>query len=70
MIKAVSRLLGRLPETPLELDWMKRGGWLGRTLPTDVPAAPRKSQIEALADATNRLGEQPLAAEYGEPERM
>jgi predicted O-methyltransferase YrrM len=67
MIKAVSRLLGRLPETALELDWMKRGGWLGRTLPTDVPAAPRKSQIEALADATNRLGEQPLAAEYGEP---
>jgi predicted O-methyltransferase YrrM len=46
---------------------LKRGGWLGRALPNHVPAAPRKSQIEAIAEATNRLGEQPLAAEYGEP---
>jgi predicted O-methyltransferase YrrM len=45
--------------------WVKRGGTL--EIPNKIPAAPRKQEIEATAKATNQLGAQKLAGEYGQP---
>ena len=56
-----------MPGAQLSLAWLKSGGWLGAHLTGDVPEAPRKAHIEAMAAATNALGPQRLAAEYGEP---
>jgi predicted O-methyltransferase YrrM len=63
---SLRRLFGLPPITTLELRWVKRGGWLGEHLTGRVPHAPRKPHIEAAAAATNALGPQPLAHEYGE----
>jgi predicted O-methyltransferase YrrM len=67
MLTTILKALGRPGGSALNLRWVKRGGWLGRTLRETVPPAPRKRTIEAIADATNALGAQRLAAEYGEP---
>jgi predicted O-methyltransferase YrrM len=66
MITALARLLDLQPRTHLNLRWLKRDGWLGRHLSGHVPRAPYKHRIESAAQATNGLGPQPLAAEYGE----
>src|SRR5688500_9288390 len=66
MLTPLRQLMGRSPFTYLELRWLKRGGWLGTHLNKRVPHAPRKQQIESAAEATNRLGPQRLAEEYGE----
>lgn len=66
MLPSLRRLLGLSPATPLKLRWLKRRGWLGAHLTGRVPHAPRKPQIEAAAEATNALGPQRLAVEYGE----
>jgi predicted O-methyltransferase YrrM len=66
VITALRRLLGLQPLTHLNLRWVKRGGWLGRHLIANIPHAPRKQEIETAAHATNTLGPQHLAAEYGE----
>jgi predicted O-methyltransferase YrrM len=66
MITALRRLFGVHSLTHLDLRWLKRGGWLGGHLPSQVPHAPRKEEIESVAHATNTLGPQQLAAEYGE----
>jgi predicted O-methyltransferase YrrM len=50
----------------LDLRWMKRCGWLGTHLVDTIPAAPRKRDVEAAASATDKLGAQRLASEYGE----
>jgi predicted O-methyltransferase YrrM len=65
----LSRLMRRhvkTPDTKLSLVWLKTGGWLGAHLRDTVPQAPKKEQIEVAAEATNRLGPQRLADEYGE----
>jgi predicted O-methyltransferase YrrM len=54
------------PGSRLGLRWVKRAGWLGTELPERVPAAPQKRRIEAAAEATNSLGPQHVAEEYGE----
>jgi predicted O-methyltransferase YrrM len=66
MLKRLVRAFGAPPQTRLSLTWVKTGGWLGTHLGDSVPHAPRKQQIETAADATNRLGPQRLADEYGE----
>ena len=66
MLKALRRVLRRSSDTHLELQWLRRGGWLGGRLTGVVPAAPRKRDIERAAGTTNELGAQKLAAEYGE----
>lgn len=66
MLVFVRRLLGRSPVTTLKLRWRKRDGWLATHLTERIPHAPRKAEIEAAAEATNSLGPQPLADEYGE----
>jgi predicted O-methyltransferase YrrM len=66
MLTSVRRLFGLHPSTHLELRWLKRSGWLGRHLDANIPHAPRKHEIESAARATNQLGPQQLAAEYGE----
>jgi predicted O-methyltransferase YrrM len=60
------RVLGLSTGTPLNLRWVKRGAWLADHLAEIVPQAPWKGQIERTANATNRLGSQKLADEYGE----
>jgi hypothetical protein len=67
MQSRLMRFIGRAPQTQLSLAWLKRGGWLGAHLTGHVPQAPRKRYIEAVVDATNQLGPQRLAGEYGEP---
>jgi predicted O-methyltransferase YrrM len=37
-------------------------------LPRKLPAAPRKAEIEAIAETTNGIGAQPLAPEYDLPD--
>jgi predicted O-methyltransferase YrrM len=66
MLTPLRRLIGLPPVTHLNLRWIKTGGWLGRHLKNVVPHAPRKQHIEAAAQATDRLGPQLLADEYGE----
>jgi predicted O-methyltransferase YrrM len=61
------RFMRGAPQTQLSLAWLKAGGWLSDHLTGSVPQAPRKRHIEAVADATERLGPQKLADEYGEP---
>ena len=61
------RLFRRVPQTQVSLAWLKVGGWLGAHLTGSVPHAPRKRHIEAVAVATDQLGPQRLADEYGEP---
>jgi predicted O-methyltransferase YrrM len=61
------RFMRRAPHTPLSLEWLNAGGWLGTHLTGSVPEAPRKRHVEAVAKATERLGPQRLADEYGEP---
>lgn len=61
-----SHLTDRLLGVRLHTRWRKKGGWLGEYLPTRVPRAPRKRDIEAAAQRTNQLGDQRLADEYGE----
>ena len=61
------RLFRRVPQTQVSLAWLKVAGWLGAHLTGSVPQAPRKRHIEAVAVATDQLGPQPLADEYGEP---
>ncbi|WIM88709.1 class I SAM-dependent methyltransferase [Candidatus Mycobacterium wuenschmannii] len=39
-------------------------------LPRRLPAAPRKAEIEAIAETTNAIGAQPLAPEYDLPDRF
>jgi predicted O-methyltransferase YrrM len=60
--------LGLSSGSALQIRSVKRGGWLGTTLPERLRPAPRKREIEAAARATNELGPQKLAAEYGEPD--
>jgi predicted O-methyltransferase YrrM len=67
MLGRLRHLIGRTPQTQLSLSWLKAGGWLGTHLKDSVPEAPCKGQIEALAEATDRLGPQKLAEEYCEP---
>ena len=43
-------------KTQLSLAWLKTGGWLGAHLTGSVPQALRKRHIEAMAEATERLG--------------
>lgn len=50
----------------LELRWIKRGGRIA-DLPRRLPRAARKSEIEASAQATEKLGALPLAEAYGQP---
>ena len=66
MLTSLRRVFRRRPVTRLELRWVKRGGWLGDHLTGEVPGAPRRDHIESLAAATNTLGPQRLADEYGE----
>jgi predicted O-methyltransferase YrrM len=66
MLNTLRRTFGRTTGSQLDLRWKKRGGWLSTSLVDRVPAAPRKQDIEALAAATNRLGPQRLAPQYGE----
>ncbi len=66
MFRALRKLLGPTSTSPLDLRWKKHGGWLAASLVATVPPAPRKTAIEAAACATNELGAQPLASEYGE----
>lgn len=61
------RLFRPAGRTQLSLTWLKPGGWLGAHLTGSVPHAPRKRRIEAMAEATERLGPQRLADSYGEP---
>ena len=61
------RLMRWARKTQLSLAWLKAGGWLGAHLTGSVPQALRKRHIEAMAEATERLGPQRLADEYGEP---
>jgi predicted O-methyltransferase YrrM len=68
MLRRLARRIVRgTPQAPLPLEWLKAGGWLGTHLTGSVPEAPRKAHIEARAAATNRMGPQRLADEYGEP---
>jgi predicted O-methyltransferase YrrM len=67
MQSRLMRLIGQAPQTQLSLAWLKSGGWLGAHLTGHVPQGPHKRHIEAVADATNHLGPQRLADEYGEP---
>jgi predicted O-methyltransferase YrrM len=67
MQSRLMRLFRPAPQTQLSLAWLKTGGWLGAHLTDSVPHTSRKREIEALADATDRLGPQRLADEYGEP---
>lgn len=66
MLSRLVRAFAPAPQTRLSLTWLKKGGWLGTHLGDSVPQAPRKDHIEAVAEATNRLGPQRLADEYGE----
>jgi len=66
MLTSLRRIFSSTSGSTLDLRWKKRGGWLGRSLVDTVPAAPRKKEIEAIARATNELGAQRLAVEYGE----
>lgn len=68
MLTTLLKALGVSSGSTLNLRWVKHGGWLGRSLPGTVPPAPRKRDIEATAQATNELGAQTLAVEYGEPD--
>ena len=61
------RFFRRAPQMQVSLAWLKVGGWLGAHLTGSVPQAPRKRHIEAVAVATDQLGPQRLADEYGEP---
>ena len=61
------RLMRWARKTQLSLAWLKTGGWLGAHLTGSVPQALRKRHIEAMAEATERLGPQRLADESGEP---
>jgi predicted O-methyltransferase YrrM len=66
-VTGIQQLFGLAPRTRLRLQWIKSGGWLGRHFDGVVPQAPGKRRIEAAAQATNALGAQKLADEYGEP---
>ena len=50
----------------LELEWKRRGGWLGAHLPEAMPAFPKMRNIERRAMSTSRLGDFPLHESYGE----
>jgi predicted O-methyltransferase YrrM len=52
---------------PMKLWGKSRTARLAR-LPRKLPAAPRKAEIEAIAETTNRIGPQPLAPEYDLPD--
>jgi predicted O-methyltransferase YrrM len=67
MQMGLMRLFRGAPRTQLSLEWLKAGGWLSAHLTGSVPQTPRKQHIETLAEATDRLGPQRLADEYGEP---
>ena len=67
MLAFVDRMRFGPPRTNLELQWIKRAGWLGRNLPARVPRAPHKEDIERAARQTAELGPQALAKEYGQP---
>jgi predicted O-methyltransferase YrrM len=54
------------PRPPLQLHWIRRGGWLDGHLIASLPHAPHQRQIEATARRTNARGAQPLAEAYGE----
>jgi predicted O-methyltransferase YrrM len=66
MLNVLRRMFGQTTGSQLDVRWKKRGGWLGTSLVDRVQAAPRKKDIEAAASATNSLGPQLLAPEYGE----
>jgi predicted O-methyltransferase YrrM len=67
MPSRLMRFMRRAPQAQLSLAWLKAGGWLSAHLTGSVPPAPGKRRIEAAAEATERLGPQRLADEYGEP---
>jgi predicted O-methyltransferase YrrM len=48
--------------------WGKSHTTLLAGLPRRLPAAPRKAEIEAIAETTNRIGAQPLAPVYELPD--
>lgn len=50
----------------LKLNWVGRGGRIAG-LPRRLPPAPRKTEIESSAQATDELGALPLAEAYGQP---
>jgi len=54
-------------QTRLELRWIRRSGWLGAHLAERIPPAPDNAKIQRVVRATDRLGPQRLAPEYGEP---
>jgi predicted O-methyltransferase YrrM len=66
MLSRLLRLFRPPASTDLQLAWLKHGGWLGGHLTDQIPLAPRKHHIEAIATETDRLGPQALAEAYGE----
>jgi predicted O-methyltransferase YrrM len=48
--------------------WGRSRNTLLAGLPRKLPAAPRKAEIEAVAETTNGIGAQPLAPEYDLPD--
>lgn len=66
MLTSLLNAIGAGRSSRLGLRWVKKGGWLADNLPSRVPHAPQRQRIEEAAAATNRLGEQSLADQYGE----
>jgi predicted O-methyltransferase YrrM len=66
--KVLKNLISDGHRTHVDLQWLKRGGWIGTHATDSLPKASKSHEIEAVAAETNALGEQPLASEYGETE--